>query len=207
MEDTKKMLIETYDHTVKDYVAHEFDNPSMEKHYQKFLSLVPANAKILDAGCGPGNAAKRFAEKGHKVVGIDLSKKMIEFAKKKVKNAEFFVMDVENISLEEKFDAVWAAFVLLHLPREKHQKVLEKFSHLLKADGILYLGLIEGEGETIMAEPYNRKYKQYFVRVSKTEIEQKLARAGFEVVDYSTEEFDEEGDVFLLSSTFARKKE
>ncbi len=36
-------------------------------------------------------------------MGIDSSKKIIEFAKKKAPKASFFVTDVEKISLKEKF--------------------------------------------------------------------------------------------------------
>jgi len=205
VEKIKESLIKTYNETVEEYVKHEFENPSMEKHYKRFLSLIPRNSKILDVGCGPGQASKKFADFGNSIIGIDLSEKMIEFAKQKVKNAKFFVMDVENITIKEKFDAIWAAFILVHIPRQKHPKILKKFNELLKPNGILYLGLIEGEGEKIMPEPYNRKYTQYFVFSQKKEIENNLKNTRFKLLDYSTETFNEEGDKFILSSTFAKK--
>lgn len=170
------------------------------------MSLIPKNSKILDAGCGPGQAAKRFAEKGHDATGIDLSRKMIEFAKQKAPNAKFLVMDLEELEIKEKFDGIWAAFVLVHIPREKHQKIINGFYTLLKPGGILYLGMIQGKGERLMEEPYNRNYKQWFVFVSKEEIEALLKKAGLELLKYSTEDFDEEGDNFILSSTFAKRK-
>lgn len=43
---------------------------------------VPPKGKILDVGCGPGRHAIAFAERGHNVVGLDISEKMIEFAYK-----------------------------------------------------------------------------------------------------------------------------
>lgn len=204
MEDKKEMLIKTYDATVKEYVKHEFNNPSMEKHYKKFLSLIPKNSKILDAGCGPGQASKKFSEKGYSVLGIDLSKEMVSFAKEKVPKAKFLVMNIENITLKEKFDANWAAFILVHVPREKHKTIIEQFKKLLTPNGILFLGMLEGKGEKIMPEPYNRNYKQYFVFVSKKEIENYLQSQDFKILNYSTEEFDEEGDKFVLSFTYAK---
>lgn len=201
----KDMLINTYNSTVKEYASHEFENSSMEKHYKKFLSLIPKKSKILDVGCGPGQASKKFADEGHEVIGIDLSEKMIEFAKEKIANAKFIVMDIEDIRIKERFDAIWAAFVLLHILRDKHKKIISKLFELLKPNGILYLGMIEGEGERIIPEPYNRKYKQFFVSVSKNEIKENLESVGFKLLKYSTEKFDEEGDVFSLSSTYAKK--
>lgn len=205
MEDYKDMLVKTYDATVKEYVEHEFNNKTMEKHFQKFLELIPKKASILDVGCGPGQATKRFASQGHDLTGLDLSEKMIEHARKEVPNAKFLVKDIEEFETEEKFDGIWAAFVLIHLPREKHPQAIEKFYEMLKPGGILYLGMIEGQGEKLMQEPYNRKYKQWFVFVTKKEIESLLEKE-FELIEYSVEKYDEEGDLFALSSTFARKK-
>ena len=205
MDKLKEMLVKTYDATVNEYVTHEFDNPSMEKHYKKFMSLIPKHASILDVGCGPGQATKRFADQGHDTTGIDLSKNMIEYARKKVPNAKFFVKDIEELKIGKKYNAIWAAFILVHIPREKHAHIIEKFYQILKPNGILYLGMIEGQGEKLMQEPYNRKYKQWFVFVTKKEIELYLENK-FEIIEYSTNDFDEEGDIFTLSSTYARKK-
>lgn len=203
--DYKKMLIATYDVTVEDYASHEFENPIMIKHYDKFASLLPQRAKILDVGCGPGQAAKNFAEKGHDAIGIDLSKGMIEYAKKKVPNVQFYLMDVENITLDEKFDGIWAAFVLCQVERQKHQAIINKFYEMLNPQGVLFLGMLEGEGGKVMPEPYNRNYNQYFVFTSKEEIEKYLKNTGFKMLDYSVEEFDEEGDIFNLSFAYAKK--
>ncbi len=205
MVDYKRMLIRTYDATVKEYAQHEFDNPIMEKHYKKFLSLLPQNARILDAGCGPGQAAKRFADAGHAVLGIDLSKKMIAFAKKAVPKARFLVQDITKIRLRKQFDSVWAAFILVHVPRSKHLAVLKRFNRLLPLGGILFLGLLEGKGERITAEPYNRKYKQYFVFSTQNEVKKNLKTAGFELISYTTETAEEDGEPFTFSFAYAKK--
>lgn len=199
------MLINTYDCIVKEYSLHEFNNPQMEKYYKKFLSLIPKKAKILDLGCGPGQAAFRFVKFGHAVTGVDLSKEMINYAKKKVPKANFFVMDVEKIKFSQKFSAVWAAFILVHIDRKKHLSILKKINSLLSKGGVLFLGLLEGEGEKEMLEPYNRDFKQYFVFTSKKEILKNLEQSGFRVVEYSIEEFDEEGDNFKTAFLFAVK--
>ena len=199
------MLIKAYDATVKEYSSNEFDNPAMEKHYKKFLSLIPKNSKILDVGCGPGQAAKRFANKGHDVLGIDLSKNMINSAKKKVKNAKFKIMDVEKLNLNEKYDAIWAAFVLVHIERKKHAKIIAKFSKMLKPKGVIFLGMLVGKGEKIMPEPNNRKYNQYFVFVSKKEVKKYLNLTGFKLVSYDEKRLNEGGVIFKWSYIHARK--
>lgn len=45
----------------------------MSDIHQKFLSYLPSNAEILDAGCGVGRDARAFKDVGHKVVAFDAS--------------------------------------------------------------------------------------------------------------------------------------
>ena len=52
------------------------------KYLDKFLSLLPKKARILDVGCGPGNFTKYFLEKDFIAKGIDLSTEMIKIARK-----------------------------------------------------------------------------------------------------------------------------
>jgi len=40
--------------------------------------------RVLDAGCGPGIYAEWLADRGAKVVALDVSPKMVELAKKRV---------------------------------------------------------------------------------------------------------------------------
>lgn len=47
----------------------------------RFLGDV-ADRSVLDAGCGTGYLARQLAAKGARVVGIDLSEKMIEVARR-----------------------------------------------------------------------------------------------------------------------------
>ena len=48
--------------------------------FLKFIGNLNGK-KVLDAGCGEGYNTRIFARRGAKVVGIDISKKMIAFAR------------------------------------------------------------------------------------------------------------------------------
>ncbi|MGA8257515.1 MAG: methyltransferase domain-containing protein, partial [Nocardioides sp.] len=43
--------------------------------------LVPAPARVLDAGCGTGRVAVRLAELGYEVVGCDADATMVDVAR------------------------------------------------------------------------------------------------------------------------------
>lgn len=72
--------------------------------------------KLLDVATGPGYVAAKAAERGAETVGLDFSESMLEYARAHVPGVEFVRGDATALPFEnESFDAVTAAFVLLHL--------------------------------------------------------------------------------------------
>jgi ubiquinone/menaquinone biosynthesis C-methylase UbiE len=77
----KNQTQESYNLSATKY-RNKFENYApYRSSIEKFISLLPPNSRILDAGCGPGINAKRFVEHNHKVTGIDFSTEMIRLAK------------------------------------------------------------------------------------------------------------------------------
>ena len=75
------------------------------KDLKKFLAFnVPEGSSILEIGCGTGYLLN--ALKPARGVGIDISPKMIEIAKEEYPHLSFYLMDAENITLDETFDFV-----------------------------------------------------------------------------------------------------
>ena len=93
--------------------------------------------KILDAGCGPGILAEYLMHEGAKVIGFDISPKMIEHAKNRVqKNAMFFVADMAKplpIDQDEQFDMVVASLSIDYI--KDWTTPLKEFHRLLKPKG------------------------------------------------------------------------
>lgn len=82
------------------------------------FSMMPNlhGKSVLDLGCGFGEHCKRFVEIGAKnVVGIDISKKMLEVAKSENADSKisYINMPIEGIfNLQEKFDVVVSSLAL-----------------------------------------------------------------------------------------------
>ncbi|MEA5084785.1 MAG: class I SAM-dependent methyltransferase [Lachnospiraceae bacterium] len=80
--------------------------------------MIDNNSIVLDVGCGAGSYALTLAAHCKKVIGIDLSPRMIEIAKERalkenITNVEFFCadwheMDLSKKGYEENFDLVFA---------------------------------------------------------------------------------------------------
>jgi 2-polyprenyl-3-methyl-5-hydroxy-6-metoxy-1,4-benzoquinol methylase len=80
---------------------------------------LDAGGRVLDAGCGTGTLALRFAREGFAVTGVDLSPRMIEHARSKegASAVDWRVADLTALELGTSFDAIVSvADVLNHLP-------------------------------------------------------------------------------------------
>ena len=79
----------------------------------RFLEkYLPADSRILDAGCGAGELAGKLKEAGHRVIGLDLNEKSVE------KTRVFGVEAIQGnfLELEEgPFDAICFSFSLHHI--------------------------------------------------------------------------------------------
>ena len=104
-----------------------YDDIYYNKNYSRecdfIISKCGINKDILDVGCGTGKHAHILAERSKRVTGIDISKAMIEIAKKNYndKNVIFknesFKAYIEKINNLEQHDAVVSLFnVVNHMP-------------------------------------------------------------------------------------------
>ncbi len=98
------------------------------------------NEKVLDAATGKGailSAAARILEPPARIVGIDISTKMLQEAKKRVPSwVELMQMDAEHLTFSDhSFDVVFCAFAIYFFPNV--QAVLAEFKRVLKPRGRL----------------------------------------------------------------------
>ena len=179
-EHYKEITKKTYDEN-SSYFAESFkkrNDPNKRYALNRFVQLLPNKSRILDAGCGSGDAAQYFTKQGLNVDCIDFSEKMIELCKQKELNAK--VMDMEQITFEaETFNGVWASASLLHLPKNNMQAVVDKFYEILKKEGICYICVKEGYGEIYVEEKNMTRFFSYW-----TEDEIKERFKLFQVIEH-----------------------
>jgi len=111
----------------------------------KFLQTISFDKPFtfLDVGCGNGWVVKKIAKENNckKAIGIDISKKMIIQAKKKLDNnkEKFFHTDIESWNYKGKFDFVFSMESLYYADSIK--VALKKIYKLLKHGGQFFCGL------------------------------------------------------------------
>lgn len=100
------------------------------------MMLKDLNSKFessLDMGCGVGSNFEILKKYSKKVIGIDNSKKAIEYCKDKGYE-KLYVMDATNLKFSDKiFDLVICSDVLEHLD---DKKTVAEVSRILKKKGI-----------------------------------------------------------------------
>jgi len=114
----------------KDYRA-ECD--FIEKIFSDYANF--SICKILDVGCGTCGHLIELTQRGYAVTGIDASEQMINIAKNKIEklhlNARVHVMDVRELSINQKFDAAICMFAVMNY-LTKNEDLIKAFNNLRK---------------------------------------------------------------------------
>jgi SAM-dependent methyltransferase len=111
-------------------------------YVDQILRNVPANATVLDLGCGTGiPIAKHIVQKGYRVIGVDQSKKMLEIARREVPEAEFIHGDMIQIEFDQRFAAAVAWDSAFHVERKYHSAIYRKLANSLEAGARLLLSV------------------------------------------------------------------
>ncbi|WP_312793491.1 class I SAM-dependent methyltransferase [Sphingobacterium sp.] len=182
MKSRKEITTNSYNKTAEEYrrVVSEFN---LLPELFEYEDLIKKKGKILDLGCGPGHHSKYFCDMGHEVVGIDLSQRMIELARKTAPKASFEVMDISDLSFPPKtFEGVWASASLLHIPKLEIRAVLKNLYRILKAGGIFYISLKKGNSEEFLEDDRYDGVEKFYAYYMPIEIETILIEQGFSIL-------------------------
>ena len=210
-----KNTIKIFDQFAKRYQEKFMDMDLYLPSYDMFCSFVEKeNAEILELACGPGNITKYLLSKrpDFKILGSDLSSKMIELAKTNNPEAEFQVMDCRDIGqMDEKYDAILCGFGLPYLSKEEALKLIADASTLLNPHGVLYLSTMEDDysksgfqGASFGGED------QLFIHYHQADyLTQALEDNGFKVLELQRQDYPEQDgtttiDLIILAEKVIR---
>lgn len=106
--------------------------------------LRVTNTDVLDFGCGVGRWSLRFAGRNNRVVGLDISSRMIELAKQSAArrqiDCEFLVRDIVSFDLGRQFDLVIGVTVLQHVIDDTAARTaVANLARHVRATGVLVM--------------------------------------------------------------------
>jgi len=213
-----RLAKETYNTIALSYHQMRTVNRTSGWFYNEYLEMPTTlkmlgntkGKKVLDLGCGTGLYTRILKRMGAKVKAIDISKNMVEIARKEVPNAEFKVGSATKLPYKnEFFDIVVSPLMIEYLSILQWNKALKEVHRVLKKGGYFIFSTGNPIVETLRKIRYRkrifREISDYFgegQRISKwifpdgstttlryhhktyTTIIRSIIKNKFEIVDY-----------------------
>lgn len=127
-----------YDGKIYNYLI----DPATEDTRKIISSLIENDSRVIDIGCGTGSLALYLSKKCKYILGVELSKKMVDYAnsikeEKNIVNVMFIHGDAEKISelTNERFDYAVFSLSLHEMKSESRVRILEEIKNI--ADRII----------------------------------------------------------------------
>jgi len=138
----KEIVKAGYNAIANRYLAERARDSEDVRLLNELIERLPADASVLDAGCGAGVPIAQMLSERFKVTGVDFSEAQIELAKKQVPQANFICQDMTQLDFpENSFDGICSYYAIIHIPREEHRPLLMNFYEMLKPSGFALLCL------------------------------------------------------------------
>jgi SAM-dependent methyltransferase len=144
----KAIVAAGYDTIGDDYLrwSAEVVDTLRDRLFDEFVNLLPAQATVLDIGCGAGIPWTRALAQRFVTTGIDISPRQIEAARRNVAGATFVEGDVSSARFgASQFDGAIAFYSIANLPRDEHGPLLARLAGWLRPGGLLLASLPAGE--------------------------------------------------------------
>jgi ubiquinone/menaquinone biosynthesis C-methylase UbiE len=152
-EQTLHAIQKSYDRVADEYARRmfsELDNKPLDRELlTRLASAVNGKGEICDMGCGPGHIARYLRDHGANVFGLDLSRGMLDEARRlspeiPFRQGNLLALDLPDASLA----GISAFYAIVHLPPEAVAQAFREMARVLKTGGLLLLSFHIGE-ETI----------------------------------------------------------
>ena len=155
------------------------------------LTQLPAQASVLDIGCGTGRpVCSTLSAAGHHVLGIDVSGVMIEASKRNVPSAEFQKVDFKDFAPHKgkKYDAITAYFsMLVNITQDEIRAQIANIHGWLRDGGLFIFATVPFSGENKKTAWMGRPIVAG--SLSPDELLQSIQRVGFKVLEVESSKF------------------
>ena len=157
--------------------------------------LKMPRGKVLDIGCGTGVLTNEIAKLSNEVIGIDLSKPMVDKAIESYPEITFMVMDACAIEWENYFDIVFSNAVLHFIKTQ--DSLLKNIHKALKHNGVFVCefgasgnlsNLLDAVSQACTGR--GRPYSLRFYYPTEEEFRELLIKHGFTVEFITTYDLD-----------------
>lgn len=161
----KKWDSDSFFDSGEEFVLKEID-PFIKQYIKQ-----PKHKTVLDIGCGVGRIARAFSSRFERVIGVDVSEKMIELAKsfhKDTRYGNIVFLNNDGKTLvgieDDSADYVFSVVTFQHMPcKNIVQANIEEIARVLKKGGVFQIdfAILQGWGQLFGILPVPRIFRKY----------------------------------------------
>jgi ubiquinone/menaquinone biosynthesis C-methylase UbiE len=135
---------------------------------------------VLDLGCGAGQDARDLKRARYAVIGLDFTRPLLQYARRQSPSLCLVQADIRYLPYRAgRFDMVWAAASLIHLPKSSVRKSLRELYRLVTPGGIIAATFIHGRRSGI--DPDRWIPDRFISRWLKPELAMAVGEAGWTI--------------------------
>ena len=179
------LVAEDYNHRWREYID---DQTKVLRRFEKRLrQTFSGHIRVLDAGCGVGLDAFILTNHGFSVTGIDISPRMIAYARRNAPLATFREGDFLALDTADTFHGIVMTAFVHQFPSHDVPLVLEKTRSLLvsKGVGIICTTLSEAPQEGYFTKKeHGTPVKRFRKFWTPGELRTAMTTHGFDVLEY-----------------------
>lgn len=158
-------------------------------YHQFFVDNIKKGDRILDVGCGNGAVAYDLSRKAESVLGIDINKENINYAKKHYQsdNLNFIIGDATKYQFKRSFDIIVLSNVLEHI---KNRTIFLQKIKKLAPTILIRVPMIDRDWLVLYKKEKGVEYrldKTHFIEYTEKSFRDEMKKANLEIVDYSVQ--------------------
>jgi SAM-dependent methyltransferase len=152
-------VVTTYDLVAADYARH-FPGTEPEAALdlamiEHLLALLGPEPHVLDAGCGTGRMSRYLADRGARVVGVDLSPGMVAMARRDHPDLGTVVGSIAGLPYPDgSFDAAMYWYSTIHSPDTLLPRIATEAARVVRPGGVVLLAFQVGDGPREVGQGY-----------------------------------------------------
>jgi ubiquinone/menaquinone biosynthesis C-methylase UbiE len=209
-KERKKIIKNAYNLAAEEYAGKCFyelyDKPLDRKLYDLFFERVVNKGTVLEIGCGPGEVSNYLKMRGLDIIGLDLSEKMIEIAKRLNPFIDFRIGDVFKLEFKNNSVAgIVAPYLIVNFTAADVALAISEIQRVLIQNGQLLIAFHSGDEEVEINDFFVKGNTIPYTFFDPEKVKNQLETSGFRIVEYINR-MPYEGEVTKRTYIFAEKK-
>lgn len=177
--------------------------------YIDFVNMADYKRNLLDIACGPANVSVfiKTLLPAIEITCVDLSEKMLEIAKSKLKVGDFYKADMLHMEITpKKYDLIICAFGLPYINHTQIKQFVSQLDIYAHDHTTIYISCMQGETSGLEAMSFANGEEVFVYHHTKQNVEQHFNDFGYSLIDYRELDYIEPNGSVTIDMVFVFKQ-